>query len=165
MRPRLWATALIIVPVLIIVGMRLAPGSPDSPALQETVTTPTVVTSVPVAAPPSSASSSSPDPRVGSVRATAVAFMAGWLNVDPAGRVAALRRTATPELAQALAGTDRRHIPSAHLVGSPKVNSLAPDNTSATVWVVLSNGDAIALELIGDPSGPQGWRVADVAPR
>jgi hypothetical protein len=73
-----------------------------------------------------------------------------------------LRSVATPRLAALLARTDLAKNPDGQPVGEPR--AVAETNETVTVTQRLSDGSAIALDLVPDPTRADGWVVTSVRP-
>lgn len=73
-----------------------------------------------------------------------------------------LRSVATPRLATLLARTDPTKIPDGRPVGEPR--AVADTDETVTVTQQLSDGSAISLDLVSDPTRPEGWVVTSVRP-
>ncbi|QGN34470.1 hypothetical protein [Microlunatus sp. Gsoil 973] len=73
-----------------------------------------------------------------------------------------LRSVATPRLATLLARTDPAKIPDGRPVGEPR--AVAETHETVTVAQQLSDGSAIALDLVPDPTRAAGWVVTSVRP-
>jgi hypothetical protein len=86
-------------------------------------------------------------------------FVAAFLDHSRT-RAVRLRSVASPRLATLLARTDPSKIPIGRPVGEPSVVSETSD--SVTVTQRLSDGSAIAFDVVPDPISSAGWVVTSV---
>jgi hypothetical protein len=77
-------------------------------------------------------------------------------------RTVRLRSVATPRLATLLTRTDPAKIPDGQPVGEPR--AVAETSETVTVTQQLSDGSAIALDLVPDATRADGWVVTSVRP-
>lgn len=98
----------------------------------------------------------------GPARSTS-AFVRAWLDPKPRTRRTALAATCTPRLAGLLLLTDVAKIPTAVPAGAPVLVRRAV--IGVTYQQRLSDGTAIAVDLVPDPTRPLGWVVTSVRPR
>lgn len=161
MRPRTLVALVLIVPALVVLGIRLAPDTGPPPATAASSPAAPVPADPP--APHSSTTPASVDPARDRAVDTASAFTRAWLDPRPAARARGLKASATADLAGQLAGTDPRRIPSAALTSTPALTAYDA-GAAARARADLSNHTALTLDLIADPTAPTGWRVADVTP-
>lgn len=88
-------------------------------------------------------------------------FVRAFLDHSPT-RSVRLRSVATPRLATLLARTDPAKIPDGQPVGESR--AVAETNGTVSVTQQLSDGSAIALDLVPDPTRADGWVVTSVRP-
>lgn len=148
-------SALLVAVLVAYVAFRLGSSAPKSQHAEAGVSAPHVkqhVQPTPVAV--STAPAPEWDP-------TAAEFVGAFLDHSRT-RSARIRSVATPRLASLLARTDPAKIPDGRPVGEPR----AVAETSETVTVIqqLSDGSAIALDLVPDPARRDGWIVTSVRP-
>ena len=88
-------------------------------------------------------------------------FVAAFLD-HSSNRKVLLRAVTSPRLATLLTRTDPAKIPTGRPVGEPSVVTESAESVTATQQV--SDGTAIAFDLVPDPTASDGWIVTSVRP-
>lgn len=108
------------------------------------------------------ASEASAQPTAGPIIDASTRFVTGWLDPNPQTRLVVLNAVATQSLTGKLADVDPAKINKSKPSGSPVVAESS--DFAAVVDQSLSDGTAIRLYLVAEPTSQLGWLVDVVAP-
>jgi hypothetical protein len=162
--PLLLLVAVLAVSTLLVLGVVTSIRAPHAAPPPVTAPATAVGTPAPSAGPTTAVPSGSdadeglgaPD---GSAQA-ARAFVAAWLEQDPAARKQAVEQVSVPALAEGLMLTDPANIPRATPRGAPALDDASTYSVQFTQ--ALSTGGPIRIYLVADPAARYGWLATSV---
>ena len=161
--PLLLLAAVLGIATLLVVGVVVSGRSPQAAPV---ATAPPAAPPTPTASAPASSALPSGSDASESLAApegseqTARAFVAAWLDRDPATRKPALEQVSAPALAEGLMLTDPANVPRARPRGAPVLDDAS--TYSAQFTQALSTGEPIQIYLVADPQSRYGWLATSV---